>query len=129
MKIRDGHMFSRDLSAGLRAAIARHGKDGQRGPAGPAGRDANGWVHLTGYLTCLGNCDDRVFTLPSGFTAGSAKAVFPLIVEDATFPASGSYYESEALVLEGAALSVGGGDTSSLNTLNVWVSGITFKAA
>ena len=94
-----------------------------------ATRDAGGWVHLTGYLTCLGNCADRVFTLPPGFVADPAKAVFPMLVEDATFPGSSSYYETDALVLQGDALSVGGGDTSPFNTLNIWVSGITFRAA
>jgi hypothetical protein len=199
-KILDGHVLSRDLSAGLRRAIARHsvdgrdgrdgrdgqsvtgtvipvgdarcasraggvaytlggsttavcnGKDGQAGSDATAGsdvttsltdvgngwdshasatRDPDGWVHLSGYLTCTGptGCADQAVSLPAGFASSSAKEVMQLMTE-MDFGGSSSYDQNAgAVVLQGSDLLIPDASTGSLNSLNVWLSGITYKAA
>jgi hypothetical protein len=89
--------------------------------------DTDGWVHLTGYLTCNGpsGCDDLTLHLPANFHGGASKEVFQLQSED-NF--SGAYDQvAGAIVVQGATLTVPDASTGVLNSLNVWLSGITYK--
>jgi hypothetical protein len=97
-----------------------------------ATRDANGWVHLSGYLSCLApvpdNCANDALTLPAGFESDSAKEVFPLMTEQ-EFGGSSSYDQAGgAIELRPGTVTVPDADTGAFNGLNVWLSGITYKA-
>jgi hypothetical protein len=89
--------------------------------------DADGWVHLTGYLTCTGatGCDDLTLHLPAGFRGAASKEVFQLQTEDHF---SGAYDQVVgAVVVQADTLSVPDASTGVLNSLSVWLSGITYK--
>jgi hypothetical protein len=91
--------------------------------------DAAGWVHLSGYLTCTGasNCSDDALALPDTF-GSSTKEVFQLMTEQVVTPTVSSYDQNAgAIVVQGNTLSIPDASTGAFNTLNVWLSGITYK--
>ena len=94
-----------------------------------ATRDANGWVHLTGYLTCAGpsGCEDQLLELPPSFQSSPDKEVFQLQTEDQF---SGAYDQvNGAVVVQADTVTVPDAHTGMLNSYRVWLSGITYKAS
>jgi hypothetical protein len=89
--------------------------------------DTDGWVHLTGCLPCNGanGFDDLTLHLPATFQGAASKEVFQLQTED-NF--SGAYDQvAGAIVVQGDTLTVPDASTGVLNSLSVWLSGITYK--
>jgi hypothetical protein len=92
--------------------------------------DANGWVHLSGYLGCLGasGCADQMITLPAAFGSASSREVFPFIAEQVMGSTSQYSPGPSVIELSPTALTVPDAASGILNGWNVWLSGITYKA-